>query len=184
MLQNIILIILSHCRYRDIIKFRRLNKSFKCILSSDFFMKEFYRRRTNVKLYKLNIWLSSHIMNYQYIVNESDITDMIEEYLFRNHLAIEYFTYEDMSVLRTYDDSIFVYQSARETWKIELAYVDMHNSSVSENDGLTEEDYNPETGEPYYYEQIIVEPIFDESFLPVVSKQYAHILKSQNVSIQ
>ncbi len=174
----LILKIFSFLRYRDAIKCRIINKFFQKELSiTNIFWKEFLCHRDNPDDYILTYMCENgNSASIIFMGDEKDAEDMICQFLFDNLEILEYVDYS----ITGKKEKIIVYQSARRVWEEELNQINMHNHYISQNDGLTEEDYNPETGNPYYFDDLIPEPEFNESWLPFIAEPYSDLLEITN----
>lgn len=174
----LILKIFSFLRYRDVIRYRRINKFFLKELDSrepkSIFWKEFLSHRDNPNDYLLT-YIDIYGSSNSHIIrgDPKDAEDMICQFLFVNLEILEYMDYSIPGKKGRKKQTIIV-------WEKEVNQIDMYNNYISQNDGLGEEDYNPETGNPYYFDDLIPEPEFDESWLPYIAEPYSYILEKKN----
>lgn len=193
----LVLNIITYCSYRDIIRWKRLNKFFHSAISdshafvnSDFsgqnlqkynnssFWELYKQRRCNPVSYKVK-YIDNDFLKRGFVKKYDsldDIYDVIGHFLLNNIEKIDCMEFKMDNVY------YFLYQSPKFVWGWHSSNIRHFNEYRSENDGLGEGDYDEETGLPNYYNDLIDEPEFDDSYKSIASIDLHRFFKEEDTA--
>jgi hypothetical protein len=177
----LILNIFSYCSYRDVICWQRLNKFYQKSLQHESFWMEYKGRRHNKVTFIMEcVYKDLYIKGITMIDNLGDIYDVMGHYIIR--YLVNPNIHPSIETLHFYHEFTkeFLYQSPESIWEADQNNRQQFNEYIRQNDGLGEDDYN-DAGLPNYYDEMMPETEFDNSYKDVVSIKLKHFFKKEDV---